>query len=119
MKTQVMKKAWTIRRKAAHKYNCHVSEIHFGTCLSLAWKLMNKSLKQRILESGEVINYKEWERGALSRTYLTLKGQQRSYRGDNSCQVYFDNHSQELVVKYGKGRTSNSMDDSIEAIQAI
>lgn len=51
MKKQVMKKAWTIRREAAHKWNCHVSEIHFGACLSLAWKSMTTNTLTKVQDA--------------------------------------------------------------------
>lgn len=35
---QAMKTAWVIRKKAAEKWSCKVSEIHMGLCLRLAYK---------------------------------------------------------------------------------
>ena len=37
MKAQVMRRAWEIRRTSAKKMECMVSEVHFGTCLKMAW----------------------------------------------------------------------------------
>ncbi len=51
MKTQVMKKAWEIRKEAASKWNCQVSEIHFGACLSLAWKSMTTNTLTKVQDA--------------------------------------------------------------------
>ena len=100
-----------------HQADIHVLQVE---ALRNEWdEPIKTSIKEHILESEEVIDFKEWAKGNNNRTYLTLKGMQRSYRGDMNCQVYFDNHLQKLVVIRGKGMTSRTMDASIAAVQAI
>lgn len=37
-KSEIMGRAWKIRRLAAEKFNCKISEINFSACLKMAWR---------------------------------------------------------------------------------
>lgn len=113
-----MKKAHNIRKAAAEKWNCKVSEIVFSECLKMAWRgeeLKEKSFEEKVLSSKEVKKFNVWEKGNVRRIYITLKGVQRSFRGDNNFKVYIEDAT--LKTQSGKGITSNLFDESLEAFQ--
>lgn len=53
-----MTKAHQIRKAAAEKFNCKVSEIHFGECLRMAHNY--KEIDMRAAENGASKSYSEW-----------------------------------------------------------
>lgn len=55
--SELIKKAWKIRREAARKYNCAVSVISWKECLVMAKETVKESLKAKIIENfkGEVM----------------------------------------------------------------
>lgn len=59
MKSSIMKRAWEIRKAAATKFNCKISEIHFGECLRLAWAEARKGNEMNIIE--KVKKETNWE----------------------------------------------------------
>jgi len=44
-KPNAMKRAWEIRREAATKFNCKVTEISMSECLKLAWAEIKNTVK--------------------------------------------------------------------------
>ena len=65
-----------------------------------------------------VINWSNWERGNMKRTYLHLAGYQASFAGCRSTKVYWDHRAERVVVECGKGTTPRDFDASIAAVTA-
>lgn len=75
--------------------------------------------KEQILHHPKVQNWKEWEKGNMSRCYLSLKGYRGSWAGDRNTKVYWDNNSNTLEILRGKGLTSTGFEESLQALQAF
>jgi hypothetical protein len=117
---QVMTAAWTIRRAAAQKWNVKVSEVSMASCLKLAWTKPTMTTAQKLAASKEAVKTNRFTPNPnIDRTYITLRGADRSYRGDNGTKVYLDNKTGLIVIeKAAKGMTSRSFDSSLEAFKA-
>ena len=66
-----MTKAHEIRKAAAEKFNCKVSEIHFGECLRLAHKEVT-TLEQKLEEAATFSCFDEFEIEAGNKIALEL-----------------------------------------------
>ena len=67
-RTDIMNRAYEIKRQAAKKYNCQESEIIFDLCLKLAWE--EKKTKINIDDRLISVGGKLWERGSMKRIYF-------------------------------------------------
>jgi hypothetical protein len=68
-KSQIMKNAWGIRKSAAAKYGCPVSEINFSDCLKQAWK-QYKTGGNMTEEKLTAIGGVKWEKYEKKRIYF-------------------------------------------------
>ena len=77
------------------------------------------NLTEKIKNSDLVVSTKEYNpSAAVSRLYITLKGFDRSYRGDQGTQVYIDNKSGLLIVKRAaKGLVSRGLEESLTTLR--
>jgi hypothetical protein len=82
----------------------------------LIYKEENIMNKEELLKKEEIQGWKEWEKGGMTRCYLTLKGQNKSWAGDRNAKVYWDNQSNELVIQRGKGLTSEAFEKSLQSL---
>lgn len=78
-----------------------------------------QSLKDRIINSPEVARTNNYTPNPnTDRTYLTLHGFDRSYRGDQGTQVYIDNKTGKLHIKRAsKGLVSRGLEESLSKIR--
>ncbi len=85
MKSQIMKRAWEIRKEAASRFNCKLSEIHFSDCLRQSWAESRKGKKMENLKG------RKYRFGSGALVYFAPKGT-----------VYYvmENHSRSVVAKY-------------------
>lgn len=88
-----IKKAWSIRKEAAQKWNCKVSEIRWAECLRLAME--KKDVKE---EMSKKYRSNDFVRGNIDRTYFDLNVSRK-------VKVYYDNVAEELIVE-NSGRSA-------------
>lgn len=60
--SEMIKKAWAIRKAAAVKFDCKVMDIHFGICIKMA--------KAESEEKMEIKGTKKWEKHGKVRQYF-------------------------------------------------
>ena len=58
---------------------------------------------EQIINHPVVESYKLWEAGKHKRTYLSLIGFNRNYKGCMTSKIYFDHNTEKLVIEMGKG----------------
>lgn len=78
-----------------------------------------QSLKDRVINSPVVTKTNNYTPNPnTDRTYLTLQGFDRSYRGDQETQVYIDNKTGKLHIKRAsKGLVSRGLEESLSKIR--
>lgn len=120
--SQLIKRAWAIRKNAAATLNCRVMEILWGPCFRQAKneEINMEHTLQSVKSAVEGVAYaKLWETNGMSRVYLTPVNGSRRYRGEQTTKIYFDLTSQKLVVTDGKGLCSEGWHSDLEKIQEI
>lgn len=100
-----IKKAWTIRKEAAKKWNCSVMEIVWSECLKLA---MNKKVSQELIEQRyELYNTLSFH---LDMGGLTAFPGSKIYTATRSARralVTFDNENPEVKGQPNSGGNAN------------
>ena len=114
MKKQIMKMAWNIRKEAARKFGCKVSEVIFSICLKQAWSefktiLITQKIEKNIQnseycdQSGDYwyrTTVNEWERGGHHRLYVNMS-YGRSGKWSRKASAYLDLNKMEIVEQSG------------------
>ena len=86
-----MKRAWEIRKEAAKKWNCKVSEIVFPICLKMAWAEKMENTKMESHRTKEIKRQYE-ENGKIEKLqkrmekFYTRRGNMKKF----SCQAIKD-----------------------------
>lgn len=79
--------------------------------------MTTKPTIEAIAKHDAVYSVKLWEAGKNKRTYISLVGADRGFRGDMTTKVYFDHNRDELVIEKGKGTMTDAFYASLEALK--
>ncbi len=97
-----MKRAWEIRKEAAAKFGCKVMDIHFGTCLSMAWaEIKNGGVKMEGTKKQV-----DWAEDILNKI--------EKYSGVKVSTTHAG-----TIITLGKGVTNINVDEKIEIINGF
>lgn len=91
MKTStIMNQAWMIRRNAAARFGCKISEIHMGECLRMAWTQSRRPAPRDTFAEDVTL--------MVAEEYARRHNMTASLRGDRLTRLMDEDYNVEIVT---------------------